>query len=192
MTEYLSPSDITRYIDITLGEVMKAIHRGELPHREGPDSTRHIELEDAIAFCRGKGLDVCSLLKLRKNRVLIVEDDTAVTEMLEDVLSSDPKLSLRSVPSLFSARTIIREFRPHLIFMDANLPDGYGPDFLGEVLSFGLEPKPIVIGITAISSRKTVEDMTANGAREVMIKPIPPDKLLNAVSTHLSRKPETA
>ncbi|RKY18964.1 MAG: hypothetical protein DRP90_05070 [Planctomycetota bacterium] len=174
MSERLSLSDLARYVEITLGELMKAVHRGELKMEErGAD--RFVELEEAIRFCEERGMETNALKRLRKKRVLVVEDDEAYSEMLADVLTADPRVWVRTAATLFEARETMEEFRPHLVFLDANLPDGYGPELMREAREAGLETE--FVGITALSSRRTFGDMKAAGAREVHIKPLPPAKV---------------
>ena len=185
MNEYLTPSEITRYADISVGAILKAIHRQELPSSETANGSCNVTIEDAIAFCETQGLDTRLLQRLRRKRILIVDDDDVFAEMLFDVFSSEPRILSRKSPSLFEARVALREFRPHLVFLDAILPDGSGVDLLLELKEMKLYPEPVILGITALSSRKTVEGMEKNGARNVLLKPVSPEHLLQTAKSIL-------
>ncbi|MDZ7815890.1 MAG: hypothetical protein U5N86_07775 [Planctomycetota bacterium] len=126
MSELLTPSEITRYLHVSLGSVMKAVHSGELPATEDESGCRKIELENAIEFARAHSLDAKALLRLRKQRVLVVDDDNDFKEMLLDVLTSEQRIWAKAAGSLFEARRVLSEFRPHYLILDAQLPDGNG------------------------------------------------------------------
>ncbi len=184
MEEHLSPSDLTRYLDLPVAAVMKAIHLGELPAARSEDGRFSIALEDAIVFASARGMNVYALMRLRKKRVLVVDDDEVFAEMLEDILSGDIRIWSRRADSLLDAKAKLGEFKPHLVFLDVGLPDGSGTELL-DGISSKCSPPPVVIGMSALPTGAVVDEMTRKGASGFMAKPVDPEELLACVRRHL-------
>ena len=181
MTELLTPSEITRYLHISLGSVMKAIHNGELSASLAEDGCRRVQLENAIEFASAKSLDSKALIRLRRRRVLVVDDDEDFQEMLVDVLSSEQRLWVKAAASLFEARQALTKFRPHFLVLDAQLPDGNGWELVEDLRRQFGSNMPDIVGISALSSATIVNEMRDCGVSDFLAKPVDPHELLERV-----------
>jgi len=186
MERFLTPSEITRYSEVSLPVLLKAVHSGELSASRSPDGAIQVRLEDAVTFCDSHDIDSSALVRLRKKRILVVDDDADFGELAIDVLSAEPTFLCRLAASIFEAKEIYLEFRPNLILVDSTLPDGSGSELLTEIWNLGIAPRPVVLGVTAISSKRDVSALMKMGAREVLVKPIPLGRLTEIVKEYLS------
>ena len=100
-------------------------------------------------------------------RCLIVDDDGLARLVLERFLSTDPTLELAGTcGTLAEARAALAEAHVDLVFLDDDLPDGSGLDFLRR--SEGtLPPTILVTGAPAVA-----DSAVEAGAVAAITKPI--------------------
>lgn len=101
------------------------------------------------------------------NNALIIDDDTDLCLLLKAMLN---KLipSVHCENSLTGGRAFLQQNKPDVIFLDHNLPDGLGTDFIKEVREFS--PGAVIVLISAINSIKN--DGIENGADIFLEKPL--------------------
>lgn len=70
-----------------------------------------------------------------KSKVLIIDDDVKTVEKLKEMLSDYPDLYVAAhAPSLADGERLLSEVEPDLLFLDIELPDGNGLEFIDTVL----------------------------------------------------------
>lgn len=126
-----------------------------------------------------------------KGRVLIVDDDTALAEMLSIVLRNEG-YDHHAVVRGDEAMAAFREFKPDLVLLDLMLPGRDGIDVCKEIrLESGI---PIVM-LTAKTDTVDVVVGLESGADDYIMKPFKPKELVARVRARLRRaddpKPET-
>lgn len=108
-------------------------------------------------------------------RILLVEDDTALRHLLEDELETEG-YQIEAVGSAEDAVSALHSCLPDLIISDLRLPGANGLSLLEAIDDFN--PRPLLMFITAFGSvRQAVEALKA-GANEFMTKPLDMDHLL--------------
>ncbi len=113
--------------------------------------------------------------------VLIVEDDPASREALEEILRVEG-FAAESVGTLAEARERVETRPPDLLMIDLCLPDGNGMELVEE-----LEGRPIeLLVMTGYASIDTAIDAIRRGAADYLTKPIDVQRL-RAVLTGLTR-----
>ncbi len=114
-----------------------------------------------------------------KRRVLVIEDDPHITDLLSDVLSGDG-FTVTSADSVLGAATLIRRFRPCAIVLDLGLPYRSGASLLSD-----LKADPDTAHISVIVVSALPETLTPDRralAAKVLAKPISIRDLLRAVN----------
>lgn len=112
-------------------------------------------------------------------RVLVVEDEPLVGELLHDSLTHlghQPDL----VPSAEDALTRLARERPDVIFLDVCLPGISGTDFLQlrPIREYGVP----IVAMSGVASEREVEDCLRHGAVDFMAKPITLDRLRHVLT----------
>ncbi len=102
------------------------------------------------------------------SRVLVVEDDETVAEVLREVLQEQP-YELRFAVSAEDATEKIREAQPDLILTDISLPGRSGLDVMREARA--IDPEVAVILMTGYASVQTAIDALRQGADDYVTKP---------------------
>ncbi|MBI3289424.1 MAG: hybrid sensor histidine kinase/response regulator, partial [Elusimicrobia bacterium] len=107
---------------------------------------------------------------IRKKRVLIVEDNPDLVEVLMLFLSSVSRnLSISTAHSGFEALEKIKEETPHLVILDVMMPGMDGFEVLARLKNLPKEQRPPVMVLTGYTD--ALARVKAAGANEVMLKP---------------------
>jgi two-component system response regulator MtrA len=126
-----------------------------------------------------------------KGRVLIVDDDTALAEMLGIVLRGEG-FETAAVADGDRAFGAFREFKPDLVLLDLMLPGRDGIDVCRQIRAESGVP---IVMLTAKSDTVDVVVGLESGADDYVIKPFKPKELVARVRARLRRadepKPET-
>ena len=121
------------------------------------------------------------------NRILIVDDEPDVTELLKYKLEQDGHVC-QVVNNPLSFISVAREFNPNLIILDIMMPELNGLQLCKMVRS---DPNMNTIPIIFLTARGEVEDRIKgleSGGDDYMAKPFNTKELLLRVGNILSRK----
>jgi two-component system nitrogen regulation response regulator GlnG len=113
-----------------------------------------------------------------RQRILIVDDERDVVTGFRRVFEKD-ELDIDAAYSGAEALTCIRNRRPDLVLMDLRMPGMDGLQTLKKIQA--LDPKLLVIMMTAFSTSANVIEAMKNGAYDYLIKPFSVDKLREVV-----------
>ena len=109
-------------------------------------------------------------------RCLLVDDDGMARLVLERFLGTDPELTLvASCATLAEARRTLRRDAVDLLFLDDDLPDGSGLEFIRVE-----QPLPRTILVTG--AREIAAKAAAAGAMAALTKPLALDSFREAVA----------
>jgi DNA-binding NtrC family response regulator len=118
-------------------------------------------------------------------RVLVVEDDTAMSEMLREALD-EGGYDVEVAGGGHAGVDRIRQGGIDLVVSDVKMPDLDGLDMLREIKA--VEPSPHVITITAFGSIDTAIRAVKLGAFDYITKPFEIDQLLLSVDKALAER----
>jgi putative two-component system response regulator len=119
-------------------------------------------------------------------KLLVADDEQKICRLLESFFA-DRGFRVLLAHDGQAALTCIREERPHLVFLDLNMPGLGGLDILKEARQFDQTIKIIVI--TAVEDEHTLQQVKALGAADYVMKPFSleylQEEVLSKVSTSL-------
>ncbi len=99
-------------------------------------------------------------------KALIIDDDADLCTMLTSVVSIlIPQV--KSAQTLKLGKQLVTEFKPDVVFLDNNLPDGHGLNTISEIRR--ALPSALIIFITAMDAHN--EEALALGADLFLAKP---------------------
>lgn len=101
--------------------------------------------------------------------VLIVDDEVNARQNITEFLVP-LGYEVTGVGTLEEARIAMKRSNADVVFLDVNLPDGYGPNLLYETRNMQMRP-PIIL-ITAFGDIDMAVDAMKNGAVDFLTKPI--------------------
>lgn len=108
-------------------------------------------------------------------RVLIVEDDPASRELMEDMIKLEGH-DLRTAEEGYQALSLFKEFKPHLVFSDIQMPKMDGLELLQRIRD--ISPKTIVVMMTAFGCEEYALKALRLRANNYLQKPIRHDDIL--------------
>lgn len=121
-------------------------------------------------------------------RVLIVEDDEEVSELMEQTLAAAvPPFATRACGSLRAAAHQLRVWRPELVLLDLSLPDSEGLAFIPELSRLRSAGDLGVIVVSASVGDRLVPMCLHLGADDFIRKPFNGDELAARVEAVLRR-----
>ncbi len=118
------------------------------------------------------------------HRVLVVEDNTAIARLLEELLT-DEGHAVQCTGSGLEGLTILRTWEPHLVLLDMSLPGMDGDAFRAAQLEFG--PPVSDIPVVLVTGSGNPEDFVERiGAVGLVRKPFDLDQLIDVVESALA------
>ena len=118
-------------------------------------------------------------------RVLVVDDDPGLAEVIELLLSREGYLAERA-GSVKDARERIAATEPDLVITDLKLPDGTGLDLIDRV--HAERPELPLIMITSYSSLESAIGALRAGAVDYLVKPFDNEEFLHAIERALNER----
>ncbi|MBI5596340.1 MAG: response regulator transcription factor [Elusimicrobia bacterium] len=121
-------------------------------------------------------------------RVLVVEDDPQLAELLDSVLENAPfRCRTESVSSLRQARRALQGELPQAIVLDMALPDGTGLELLRTVRADERTRRlPVLVQTASVGEKLSVECLK-HGADDFIEKPFDSEELLARLAALLRR-----
>lgn len=117
-------------------------------------------------------------------RILLVDDNKDILEMLGGILSRRGFLSIKTACDCQSAREMFRTYRPELVVLDIMLPDGDGFSLMRD---FRLSSDAPVLFLSAKDEDNDRLLGLGLGADDYITKPFLPDELILRLTAILKR-----
>ena len=169
--------EAARICKVSQQTIIRCFDSGQLRGFRVPGSKfRRIPREALIKFMREHGIPTDTMESGRR-KVLIVDDDPAIVDLLTDVLQETKRFECRAVNNGFAAGKMANEYRPDLIILDIMLPD-----INGKVVCETLRKDPNltdikIICISGMVEEDKIDELKAAGADGFMHKPLNIDTL---------------
>jgi two-component system chemotaxis response regulator CheY len=111
--------------------------------------------------------------------VLICDDAVFMRTMLADILTQAGFAVIGQAKTGAEAVDKYRELRPDLVTMDIVMPDMGGIDAVREITKF--DPNARVLMCSAMGQQSLVVEAIQAGAKDFVVKPFQPSRVLEAV-----------
>ncbi len=161
--------------------IIRCFDSGQLKGFRVPGSRfRRIPRECLYAFMKENNIPT-DALESGKRKVLVVDDDKDLVELLVDVLERDGRFETRSVNNGFDAGMMVREYKPDLIILDVMLPDINGKDVCVRVRGDNSLQAVKIVCVSGIVEEDKIEELHRAGANEFLAKPFETEKLIETI-----------
>ena len=158
--------------------IIRCFDNGSLKGFRVPGSRfRRIPRDQLFSFMKDNGIPT-DALESGKRKILVVDDDEELVELLVDVFERDGRFETRNANNGFGAGMLVKEFRPDLVVLDVMLPDINGKEVCQRVRSDSSLESVKIICISGMVEQDKIADLRAVGADDFMHKPFTVDKLL--------------
>jgi excisionase family DNA binding protein len=123
MKDVLTTGEVSRICSVAPRTVSKWFDAGVLRGYRIPGSKdRRIPLNQLIRFMKQHNMPLNGLMS-GATRVLIVDGERDIVEVLEKILESEAKYEVETAATGFAAGAVAERFRPNVILLDLHLPD---------------------------------------------------------------------
>jgi excisionase family DNA binding protein len=121
--DVLTTGEVAKICNVAPRTVSKWFDSGALHGYRIPGSKdRRIPLNQLIRFMKHHGMPLNGLLT-GTTRVLIVDEEQDIVEVLEKILEGEAKYEVEIARGGFAAGVTAEKFRPHVILLDMHLRD---------------------------------------------------------------------
>ena len=112
-------------------------------------------------------------------RILVVDDAAFMRMMIKNILSKSGYDIVGEAENGVQAVAKFKELKPELVTMDITMPEMDGITAVKEIKK--LDPKAKIIMCSAMGQQAMVIDAIQAGAKDFIVKPFQPNRVLEAV-----------
>lgn len=112
------------------------------------------------------------------NKIMVVDDAQFMRVRLSKLLTGHG-YQVTEAENGMQAVTTYRTLRPDAVLMDITMPEKDGLEALAEIRSF--DPNAKVIMLTALGQESMVIQAIKSGAKDYVVKPFDPDRVMLAL-----------
>ena len=179
---HLSTFDVAAMLDVDPGSVANWIDSGLLRAHRTPGGHRRVAAEDLLEFLREHNMPIPPELEARPVRVVVVDDEPAVTEMIARAIRSEhPDYEVAEAHDGFKAGSIIATLKPDVVILDLRMPGMDGFEVCKSIKSEQATRHSTVIAVTAYDSEENTRRIMDCGAAACLPKPLDLSELLRRV-----------
>lgn len=174
--------EVAEICNISQQTVIRCFDSGRLKGFRVPGSKfRRIPREALIQFMNANGIPL-NRLDNGKRRVLVVDDDPAIVEMLVELLERDGRFEVQTASNGFDAGLRSREFRPDVMVLDFKLPYLNGDAVVRRIREDEALRNVKIILISGEVDRAGVDALMRCGADFFLQKPFGIDQLVQKIA----------
>jgi excisionase family DNA binding protein len=165
--------------------IIRCFDSGRLRGFRVPGSKfRRIPRASLIRFMRDNSIPLDNL-DSGKRKVLIVDDDAEIVELISDILSREGGFEIRTASSGYEAGIITQQFHPDLILLDYMLPDVNGNVVCRTIRKNPEFENTRIIIVSGVIKQEEIDQLLRSGAQDFVRKPFSIAELLDKVNAAL-------
>jgi len=178
MKTVFTTGEAAKICKVSQQTIIRCFDSGQLKGFRVPGSRfRRIPRELLYRFMKENGIPT-DALESGKRRILVVDDDQAVVDLITDVLAGDSRFETKAVNNGFAAGMLAKEYHPDLIILDVMLPDINGKAVCELVRKDPTMSDIKIICISGMVEEDKIEELRQAGADDFLQKPLDIDELI--------------
>jgi two-component system, OmpR family, response regulator len=188
MKDLFTTGDVAEICRISQQTVIRCFDAGRIEGFRIPGSKfRRIPRQKLIKFMKENDVPLDNL-ESGKKKVLIVDDDAEIIELIVDVLVRDGRFEIETASSGYEAGISTQQFRPDLILLDYMLPDING-NVVCQTIRKNPEFESIkIIIVSGVVKRDEIDQLLKSGAEDFIKKPFNIAELTDKITAVLQMK----
>ena len=185
MKDLFTTGEAAEICRVSQQTIIRCFDSGRLRGFRVPGSKfRRIPRANLIKFMRDNHIPLDNLDSGRK-KVLIVDDDAEIVELITDILTRDGRYDMRTASSGYEAGMVTQLFRPDLILLDYMLPDVNGNVVCQTIRSNPEFESTRIIIVSGVIKQEEIDQLFKSGAESFIRKPFDIAELTEKVSSAL-------
>ncbi len=188
MQELFTTGDVANICKVSQQTIIRCFDAGKIEGFRIPGSKfRRIPRQKLIKFMKENNVPLENLESGRK-KILIVDDDAEIIDLIVDVLVRDGRFETKTASSGYEAGISTQVFRPDLILLDYMLPDVNG-SVVCQTIRKNPEFENIkIIIVSGVVKRDEIDQLLKFGAEDFIKKPFDIGKLTGKITSVLQMK----
>jgi len=185
MKDLFTTGEAAEICKLSQQTIIRCFDAGRLDGFRIPGSKfRRIPRQSLVKFMKENNIPL-DALESGKKKVLIVDDDAEIVELITDVLARDGRFETKTASSGYDAGISTEQLHPDLILLDYMLPDVNGnivcqtirqnPDF---------ENVKIII-VSGVIKEDEIDQLLKSGAEDFIRKPFDITELVDKITAVL-------
>ena len=188
MKDLFTTGEAAEICRISQQTIIRCFDSGRLQGFRVPGSKfRRIPRQNLIRFMKENNIPLDNI-ESGKKKVLIVDDDAEIVELMVDVLIRDGRFDIKTAASGYDAGIQTQQFRPDLILLDYMLPDVNG-NVVCRTIRKNPEFENIkIIIVSGVIKQDEISLLLKSGAEDFIKKPFKIVELTDKITNVLQMK----
>jgi excisionase family DNA binding protein len=179
MKTVFTTGEAAKICKVSQQTIIRCFDNGQLKGFRVPGSRfRRIPREMLYKFMKDNGIPT-DALESGKRKVLLVDDDVELVELMTKVLEEDGRFEVRIATTGFDAGMMVKEYRPDLIVLDVMLPDINGKEVCQRVRADSTLEDVRILCISGMIEEDKIQDLKLSGADDFLPKPFDAENLID-------------
>ncbi len=189
MKTVFTTGEAAKICKVSQQTIIRCFDNGQLKGFRVPGSRfRRIPRDMLYKFMKDNGIPT-DALESGKRKVLLVDDDVELVELMTKVLEEDGRFEIRTANTGFDAGMLVKEYRPDMIVLDVMLPDINGKEVCHRVRGDHTLEDVRILCISGMVEEDKIADLMTSGANEFLQKPFEVEQLVELMCKQLDVEP---
>jgi excisionase family DNA binding protein len=185
MKDLFTTGEAAEICRVSQQTIIRCFDSGRLKGFRVPGSKfRRIPRQNLIKFMRDNSIPLDNLDSGRK-KVLVVDDDAEIVELISDILTRDGRFEIKTASSGYEAGMTTQMFRPDLILLDYMLPDVNGNVVCQTIRSNPEFENTRIIIVSGVIKQDEIDQLLRSGASDFVRKPFTISELTEKIDAAL-------
>jgi excisionase family DNA binding protein len=191
MKTVFTTGEAAKICKVSQQTIIRCFDNGQLKGFRVPGSKfRRIPREALYKFMKDNSIPT-DALESGKRKVLLVDDDAELVELMSKVLEEDGRFEVRIASNGFDAGMMVKEYRPDLIVLDVMLPDINGKEVCHRVRGDSSLEGVRILCISGMIEEDKIQELRLSGADDFLHKPFEIEYLIERMCGLLEIEPAT-
>ena len=185
MKTVFTPGEAAKICKVSQQTIIRCFDNGQLKGFRVPGSRfRRIPREALYKFMRDNGIPT-DALESGKRKVLLVDDDVELLELIQKFLDEDGRFETRVAQNGFDAGMMVKEYHPDLIVLDVMLPDINGKEVCQRVRADSTLEDVRILCMSGMVEEDRIQELKLAGADDFIHQPFEVETLIERMCVQL-------
>jgi excisionase family DNA binding protein len=192
MKTVFTTGEAAKICKVSQQTIIRCFDNGQLKGFRVPGSRfRRIPREALYRFMKDNGIPT-DALESGKRKVLLVDDDAELVEVILKFLDEDGRFEPRVAQNGFDAGMMVKEYHPDLIVLDVMLPDINGKEVCHRVRADTSLEDVRILCMSGMVEDDKIQELKLAGADDFIPKPFEVEALIDRMCAQLDLEPAAA
>ncbi len=185
MKDLFTTGEAAEVCQVSQQTIIRCFDSGRLEGFRVPGSKfRRIPRQSLIRFMKENKIPL-DTIDSGKRKILIVDDDAEIVELIVDVLERDGRFETQTASSGYEAGMATEQFRPEAILLDYMLPDVNGNVVCQTIRKNPQFENIKIIIVSGVVKEDEIDQLLKSGAEDFIKKPFDVTELTDKITAVL-------